>query len=272
MNQMKPIGLLYFVPYSKPLYLAFSIAILIFFSSCLGTRNSTYFKTLGSDTAIQSLVNSNFESIIQSKDLLAIVVSSLNSELDGKFNELGVAKLGDNIQKGGFMVAEDGTVLLHFLGAVKVGGLTRKQLEEKLQKDLLPYMKEPIVTVRYLNKKVTIIGEVTKPQVLPMLEEQMSLLEALVNAGDVSKTGDKKNITIIRESGNQKKVKQVNLEDHAFFQSPWYYLQPNDIVLVNMDKRKYQTEEKRRNLQSSLSMIASVVSLGVILITNVFKL
>jgi polysaccharide export outer membrane protein len=202
-------------------------------------------------------------------------VSSLNSEIDGKFNELGIVKANtsnENTQKGGFMVAKDGTILLHFLGTLKAAGLTRNQLKEKLQKDLLPYMKEPIVTVQYLNKKITVIGEVEKPQVFPMTEEQMPLIEALMNAGYVKETGDKRNVTIIREDGNQKRVKQVNLEDHAFFQSPWYYLQPNDIVLVNIDKRKYLSEEKRRNLQTTISLIASVVSLGLILITNVFKL
>ncbi len=258
--------------------LTFSIGIMvsIALSSCLGTRNSTYFKSLqSSDTTIPSLVNAQYESIIQPKDLLSIVVSSLNSELDGKFNEVGVSKTivsNDNIQKAGFVVAEDGTIALHFLGVVKAAGLTRNQLKEKLEKDLLPYMKEPIVAVQYLNKKITVIGEVSKPQVLEITEEQVPLLEVLVNAGDIKETGDKRNVTIIRENGSQKTVKQVDLENHSFFQSPWYYLQPNDIVLVNVDKRKYLSEEKRRNLQTTVSLIASVVSLGIILITNVFKL
>jgi polysaccharide export outer membrane protein len=275
MNQVKSPGLLFCSSNSKLLYVTMIIAIAVFFSSCLGTRNSTYFKTLPSDTTIQSLVNSNFESVIQPNDLLGIVVSSLNSELDGKFNELGIVKsntYNDITQKGGFLVSKDGTILLHFLGNVKVEGFTRNQLKEKLQKDLLPYMKEPIVTVQYLNKKITVIGEVEKPQVLQMEEEQMPLLEALVNVGDVKQTGDKRNVTIIRENGNQKRIKQVNLEDHSFFQSSWYYLQPNDIVLVNVDKRKYLTEEKRRNVQTTVSLITSIVSLGIILITNVFKL
>ena len=258
----------------------FGIIVAVFFSSCFSTSNTPYFKTIKSDTTFQALVSNNYESIIQKKDVLSITVSSLNNELDAKFNEAGSTTTNNTnvnnnqIQsKVGFLVGDDGTVGLHYLGYIKAEGLTRKQFKEKLQADLLPYMKEPIVSVQYLNKKVTVLGEVGKPQILQLSEEQTSLLEVLVNSGDVTKNADKRSITIIREeSGSQKKVKQVNLEDHAYFSSPWYYVQPNDIILVGIDKRKYLTEEKRKNLQTTLSLVASMVSLGLIIINLIFKL
>jgi len=253
------------------------IIAVVSFTSCFSVRNTPYFNTIKSDTTIKSLVSNNYESIIQKKDVLNITVSSLNNELDNKFNEAGSTNTTNNntnqIQsKAGFLVGDDGTVELHYLGSIRAEGLTRKQLKEKLQTDLLPYMKEPIVNVQFLNKKVTVLGEVGKPQILQLTEEQTPLLEVLVNSGDVTKSADKKKITIIRENGSQKKVKQVNLEDHAYFSSPWYYVQPNDIVLVGIDKRKYLTEEKRKNLQTTLSLIASLVSLALIVINLIFKI
>ena len=250
------------------------IVVAVFFSSCFSTSNTPYFKTIKSDTTFQALVSNNYESIIQKKDLLSITVSSLNGELDAKFNEVGLSTNSTIAQsKVGFLVGDDGTIGLHYLGSIKAEGLTRKQLKEKLQTDLLPYMKEPIVNVQYINKKVTVLGEVGKPQILQLTEEQTPLLEVLVNSGDVTKNADKRSITIIREdSGSQKKVKHVNLEDHAYFSSPWYYVQPNDIILVGIDKRKYLTEEKRKNLQTTLSLVASMISLGLIIINLIFKL
>ena len=255
----------------------FGIIVAVFFSSCFSTSNTPYFKTIKSDTTFQAMVNNNYESIIQKKDVLSITVSSLNNELDGKFNEAGSTTTTTTINqiqsKTGFLVGDDGTIGLHYLGSIKAEGLTRKQLKEKLQTDLLPYMKEPIVNVQYINKKVTVLGEVGKPQILQLTEEQTPLLEVLVNSGDVTKNADKRSITIIREdSGSQKKVKHVNLEDHAYFSSPWYYVQPNDIILVGIDKRKYLTEEKRKNLQTTLSLVASMISLGLIIINLIFKL
>ena len=253
------------------------IIVVVSFTSCFTVRNTPYFNTIKSDTTIQALVSNDYESIIQKKDVLNITVSSLNNELDNKFNEAGSTTTTTTINqiqsKTGFLVGDDGTIGLHYLGSIKAEGLTRKQLKEKLQNDLLPYMKEPIVNVQYINKKVTVLGEVGKPQILQLTEEQTPLLEVLVNSGDVTKNADKRSITIIREnSGSQKKVKQVNLEDHSYFSSPWYYVQPNDIVLVGIDKRKYITEERRKNLQSTLSLIASLVSLALIVINLIFKI
>ena len=248
---------------------------ILMLSSCKVSKNSYYFKTLAKDTTINDFVTNNFESKIQKKDVLAITVSSLSSEMDEQFNGGALARSGDvnpSQAPKGYLVNEQGTILIHYLGNVAAEGLTRRQLQDKLQKELLPYMKEPIVTVQYLNHKVTILGEVGRPQVLNMPEEQISLLDVLVVSGDMRETGNKKDVMVIREVNNTKNIKHLNLEDHSIFSSPYYYVQPNDIVYVLPDNEKYQKDEKRAKLQTTLSIVAVSFSLLVTLLNILLRL
>ncbi len=133
-------------------------ALLVFFASCTTTRNYSYLKTIQKDSTIRNFVSNDFESKIQNGDQLSIVVTSLSPLEDEQFNKAAVASISPEMS--GFAVDPTGSVQLHRLGRVKVAGLTRRELEEKLEKDLLTYMKEPIANVQYLNHKVTVIGAV----------------------------------------------------------------------------------------------------------------
>ncbi len=249
-----------------------ALLLLIFISSCSITKPSAYFKTLQEkDTTIKNIVNDNFESLIIVGDKLSISVSSMSPMEDAFFNNEAITKGNATGAVGGYLVEKDGTVLLHRLGNYTVTGLSRRQLEKKIQTSLLPYLKDPIVQVNYLNHKVTIIGEVGKPQIINMPEERISIIEALVASGDVSPTGRRDLVTIIRENGNEKTVKHINLEDHSIFSSPWFYVKPNDIILVANDNAKYLRTERRSQLQSNISFVASTLSLALIIITQVFK-
>jgi polysaccharide export outer membrane protein len=152
-----------------------------------------------------------------------------------------------------------------------VAGLSRRELAAKLEKDLLPYMKEPIVNVNYLNHKVTVIGAVGKSQVLTMPEEQLNIFEVLVSSGDISENGLKDKVILIREEDDKKIVKHINLEDHSIFTSPWYYVRPNDIVLVNSDYKKTEKSEKRFQLQSTIGLITATASFLLFIIDRIFK-
>lgn len=254
--------------------LACAVFFLTAFSSCKVTQQTQYFKTLSKDTTLTGFISNDFESKIRKGDRLAISVSSLSPLEDALFNggsAAASAPVSGGSSTGGYAVMQDGTVELHRLGKVAAEGLTRKELVQKLQKELLPYLKEPIVTVSYLNHKVTILGEVAKPQVLDMPEEQISVIDALVMSGDVTANAKRSNILIIRNNGNGKKVKHINLEDNSIFSSPWYYVQPDDIVMVSPDNERYVKEENRRKLQTTLSLVASGVSLLIIILDRVIK-
>jgi len=147
--------------------------------------------------------------------------------------------------------------------------MTRRELKDKIQKDIQPYLKDPVVNVSYLNHRITVLGEVNKPQVLQMPEEQMSLLEVLVSSGDVTPSARRDNILIIRETGNGKQFKRINLEDHSIFTSEWYYLQPDDVVYVEPNDKKLNEEKRNKRLQT-VSMALSAISLALIILNRIF--
>lgn len=247
--------------------IAFGCMLLL--ASCGSARKTAYFKNLHKDTTITGFVTNDFESLIRPADRLGIVASSLSPAEDAQFNN--AAATGGDPEMNGFLVYPDGSVLLHRLGKVTAAGLTRRQLAAKLQTDLLPYMKEPIVNVQYLNHKVTVMGAVGGPQVLPMPQEQMSILEVLVKSGDIAPDGLKDRVMIIREVGMDKKVKLLNLEDASVFKSPWFYVQPNDIVFVPKDEKALESEDKRRRLQTTMALVASSLSFIFIVLDRVTR-
>ena len=246
------------------------ISILMLFSACSVSRNPAYFKTLQQDTTLTGFISNDFESLIQPGDVLSIVASSLSAQEDLLFNQAAGEKVGE-LNQLGFKVRPEGKVLLHKLGMVQAAGLTRRQLAADLQERLLPYMKDPIVHVNYLNHKVTVLGEVSQPQVIQMPEEQLSLIDVLVKSGDITEAGIRNKVMLIREEGDKKQVKFLNLEDHSIFSSPYYYVLPNDVVYVLPDHSIRMKEDRRRNLQTTLSLVASGVSLFVIILDRIIK-
>jgi polysaccharide export outer membrane protein len=238
-------------------------------ASCTPTKSSYYFKTLQKDTTISGLVSKDLESKIVAGDNLGINISSLSKEEDAFYNN----GAGMSTITGGaiFPVDQQGNILIHKLGFVKASGFTRKELAAYLQKNLQPYLKDPVVTVQYLNHKVTVMGEVERPQVINMSEEQLSIIDALVISGDVKQTARRDNILVIREEGNQKKVKILNFEDHSIFSSPWYYLQPNDIVYVLPDDAKRLRDERRTRFQTNFAIVSGTISLLIIILDRVLR-
>lgn len=251
------------------LLIGICLAGLFTLSSCSTTKRYNYLKNIQGDTTITGLVSNDFESKIQKGDQLSIIVTSLSPVEDEQFNKAAAVSTSPSLS--GFVVYPDGTVLLHRLGRMQVAGLTRRELQTKLQKDLLGYMKEPIVNVGYLNHKVTVIGAVGTSKVLAMPEEQLNIFEVLVNSGDISPEGKKDQVVIIREEGNTKKVKHINLEDKAIFTSPWYYIQPNDIILVKADTEKLDREEKRIRTQATIAMVTGAASFLLIIVDRLTR-
>jgi polysaccharide biosynthesis/export protein len=247
------------------------IFIALAFSSCKTSKQMAYFKNLqNKDTTLSGSAANNYESKIKVGDQLAISLSSLNREEDVLFNS-AAATTGATSAGAGFNVAPDGTITLHRLGAIKADGLTRRALAQKIQNGLLSYTKEPIINVSYLNHRVTVFGEVGSPQIINLPEEQITIIDAIVLCGDIKENGRKDNVTIIREENDQKIVKKLNFEDASIFTSPYFYVKPNDIILVHKEIKKQIDEEKRQRLQSNIGIIASTVSLGVIVITQILK-
>lgn len=243
------------------------------FSSCVTTRNTDYFQPLARDTTLTNFVTNNFENKIQAGDILGITATSLSAVEDAIFNQGGVeiGSTGSGAGASGFLVRENGKVSLHRLGEVQAEGLTRKELAASLKDQLQPYMKDILVSVIFLNHKITVLGAVGSPTVIPLQTEQIPLIEALVLSGGVSANGKKNDVMVIREEGSQKIVKHLNLEDASIFGSDWYYARPNDIIYVKTDREAALKTERKTSLQSTIALVASGIGFLLIILDRVIK-
>jgi polysaccharide export outer membrane protein len=148
---------------------------------------------------------------------------------------------------------------------VKASGLTKKQLKEYITKTLTQrqLLTDPVVTIRYLNYKVTVLGEVAHPTVINVPDEKISLLEALGLAGDMTIYAKRDNVMVIREDEGKRVVKRLNLNSKDLFTSPYYYLKSNDIIYVEPNKAKISAASNTRTwlpvVLSGLSLTAIIV-------------
>ena len=239
--------------------------------SCKSTKvTSGYFETLKKDTSISRYISPDLETKIQAGDVLGILFKSLNIEENARYNSgAGINITGTNLPA--YPVDADGNIKVNRLGTVKVAGMTRRELARKLETDILLYLKDPIAEISFLNHKITVIGSIVRPQVLNLVEEKITLLDAIALSGDLTPGARKEDIMIIRNSNDQKIIKHINLSEHSIFNSPWYYLQAEDIVYVPTDYSKEEKEERRRRLQTNLSLAASGLSLLIIIIDRLTR-
>lgn len=250
--------------------LLYILFVLPLFCACVSSQKVAYFSNL-KDSELPPQVK-EFEQIIQKNDLLYISVSSLNPEASRVFNAANFSGIqnprlesSDNRQLYGYLVNEDGLIQFPMLGVVKAAGVTKKQLQEAITRDLISrkLLLDPIVDIRFLNFKVTVLGEVGKPTVITVPNEKITLLEAIGLAGDLTIFGKRDNVLLIRESEGKKEVKRLDLNSSDLLSSPYYYLQNNDVVYVEPNKAKMASATQSKMwlpvIFSGLSMVAIVV-------------
>lgn len=240
------------------------IGTLALISSCKVYKPTYYFKDVTRDTIIRGFDAKNTELVIREGDLLDITISSLSSEEDALYNRAAASALK------GHKVDPEGKIYLHKLGNMAVAGLTRKQLKSKLENDLSPYLKDPIVNVNFGNHRVTVFGETTS-KVVEMPDEKISLLEVMAIASPVTVNSELNKVMIIRESSGAKEFKHINLEDPSIITSPWYYLQPNDIVVVKPNAEKMEADAKRLSNQMLFTTIISGVTFVLLIIDRILR-
>ena len=203
---------------------------------CSTTKKYTYFQDLQKDTTLQNVVMANAEPIIRKGDVLTIIVASLSPENTLLYNAPQVTEGAVN----GYLVDDNGNIPFVKLGLVQVAGLTRAELKARLEKSLEPFLAQPIVSIGFANRHVTMLGAINT-QILP-LPKNMTLLDALAASGDIGNKGKSDNVLVIREKDGAKEFKRLNLTDKTIFYSPYFYLQPDDIVYVEPIPEKKSTK------------------------------
>ncbi|GAA4086992.1 polysaccharide biosynthesis/export family protein [Mucilaginibacter panaciglaebae] len=207
---------------------------------------------------------------IEPKDLLNIRVTTLSIESNAIFNNVINVDVFNTttpqLIKMGYRVGKDGDISFPVLGEVEVGGLTISEAEEVMARKLSAYTKNPIVNIDFLNFKVTVIGEVTRPGTFTVADENVTLLGALGYAGDLTPFAKRNNVLIVREVSGVRTTGRINLNSNELFTSPYYYLKQNDIIYVEPDKSKVQqTDQDNRYIPiigSFMTVVAVIVGLA----------
>lgn len=247
--------------------LLFVIVISALIFSCASSKKFVYFNNQAegiynnSAPVLQQTINAN--------DILSIAVSSLNPEASQIFNAAAGSSNGNATKNaGGYLVEQDGTIQFPVLGRIQVAGLTKSELTEFLRKTLedKKLLIDPIVSINFLNFRVTVLGEVMHPQVVTVPNEKISLLEAIGMAGDLTIFARRDNVLLIREEKGKRLLKRINLNSGDIFNSPYYYLKTNDIVYAEPNNTKVFANSNTRQL------LPIVVSLLTLLTLVVYRL
>ncbi|HVZ55136.1 MAG TPA: polysaccharide biosynthesis/export family protein [Chitinophagaceae bacterium] len=251
----------------KQTYLLILLGIAPFLFSCVNAKKAAYFNNLN-ESVIQGTAN-DLEPVVQKNDLLSITVTSLNPEASQMFNTPNTTGLA-NSEASGYLVNTEGYIQFPMLGNIKAAGLTKKQLKDNITKGLVDgkLLVDPIVNVRYLNFKVTVLGEVNHPSVLNIPNEKVNLLEALGLAGDLTIYGRRDNVLVIRDENGAKTFKRINLNTDELFRSDYYYLKSNDIVYVEPNKQKVSSVS---NSSRWIPVMLSAISAAIVVIDRLVK-
>lgn len=254
-----------------PLPFLIGILAIILTSSCVSRKEMVYFQNM---PELQSSIDASKTNLkIQPNDLLTITVSAANIEAVQPFNlpvtsapRLGSEGVSGNMQLQSYLVDSDGNIEFPVLGTVEVAGFTRQQLVEKLKTEVSRYVQNPIVNIKIINFQVTILGEVNRPGTFTVPDERISLSKALGLAGDLTIYGRRDNVMILRETGDSKEYKYIDLTKSDFLNSEYYYLQQNDVVYVEPNSAQMQGASYNRNASVYISIASVLISLIIVII------
>lgn len=251
---------------------------MVLLTSCNTSKEILYFQ----DVAVNQpeAIEAVRDITVQPKDQISIMVSSKDPQLAALFNltrvqyRAGISGLqngGNNGEVSGYTLDEHGNIDFPVLGMIHVAGMTKSQIAALVKKRLMEenLVNDPVVTVEFMNLYFSVLGEVKSPGKYSITKDQISLLEAISMAGDLTIYGKRDAIFIIREENGERVTHWVDIRSRDFFKSPVYYLKQNDVVYVQPNKVRAGQSTLNENSVKSVSMWISIASfltsLGVLL-------
>jgi polysaccharide export outer membrane protein len=242
-------------------------------SSCVSPKKIIYLQDLDSSLPTQEL---NYTSIIKKDDILRITVASENMELVQPFNQMINTTNQNNLnamaqqQLFGYLVDNDGAIVFPILGVMQAAGQTRKELTDRIQTQIREggFVKDAVVDIRIVNFKVTVLGEVNRPGTFTLDYNRITLLQVIGTAGDLTIYGNRKNVTVLRDVNGIQTTSTVDLTSASFIDSDFYYLQQNDVVVVEPNYAQIQAAGFNRNASLFVSIASVLLSLIVIISRN----
>ncbi|WP_198952450.1 polysaccharide biosynthesis/export family protein [Mucilaginibacter sp. MD40] len=252
-------------------------------TSCINQKEIAYFQKGNQQTDTIAIAKA-YTPTIQSGDILGIYVTSLNPVASSFFNPYAGAQTSSTADNAantaagispqpstqatstpGYLVDASGNIELPLLGDIKVAGLTTIQARDLIREKLKAgYLKEPTVNVRFLNYKISVMGEVARPSVYVIPNERITLPEALSLAGDLTIYGKRTNVMVIRDVDGKKEFATVDLTKRNVYSSPYYYMHANDIIYVEPGRGRVAQTDKTYQIipivLSALSFIAIILN------------
>jgi len=248
-------------------------------SSCVTNKQYVYLqkddlnkKDLKKDTVVRTYATGMYEYRIQPDDIVSVRFESLSPKDIDFFNSDQAAQANNNVNFTGgnaLMIGElvdlAGEIPFPFIGKVKVSGLTVFEVQDSLQKIATQYLESPVVKVRLLNFRFTLLGEVTKEGTTLLTNNRVSLLEAIGWAGGLTDLANRSNVKLIRQINGETTVQYLNLLDENFIDSPYFYIHQNDVIVVSALKQRPYRKYFGQNLAffvSSATLVLLIISLS----------
>ena len=247
-------------------------------SACNAQRNVLYLQDVVSGEEV-TLPN-NYIIRLKPLDQITIVVNSRNPELAKPFNSssgynaLNGSNITGAVSEDGlqlFTVDERGYITMPILGEIACAGMTRHELAKEIERRIVEggYIADPQVNVRFAGLTISIMGEVNRPGRYDINRDQISILEALSLAGDLTIYGNRNDVAVIREREGKSIVTKLDLRSGDIFSSPCFYLEQNDVVIVSPNKYRAATSEINQNRSFWISLASTTISLATLILTIV---
>jgi len=246
-------------------------AFLLILCGCNTRKDLIYFQGKPTEFA----TTSSYNPTIKPDDLLSILIMANDEKSVALFNmPLGVGNnLYGSYSQGaptppGYLVHPDGTIDFPVIGSIPLAGLSRSEAVEEIKRRLSSYIVNPTISLRILNFRITVLGEVRNPGTFTIPNERITLLEALGIAGDLLITGERHNLLVIRDEDGKRKEYRVDITQESLFASPVYYLQQNDVVYVEPNRAKRNSSIVNA---SNTGIVISSLSLVLTTLIPIFK-
>lgn len=251
------------IAYKTSYKLVYLLAIILILASCTPTRKLKYVQEKQSDGQINEYYNDRSEKAIQPYDYLYIKIYSLDEKTNFIFNERDNYSASQELLS--YVVDDKGYINFPFIGLIYVKDLTINEAKDKIEKSLGVYLNNISVMVRFVGNKITILGEVFAPGQYSFYDEKVTVFQAIGFARGISTFGNKERVTIIREKDNKVRYYYLDLTQKNIVDSDFYYLLPNDVVIVNPINAKY-----RELRVFSLNLLSSILSTTAVLISIIY--
>lgn len=244
------------------------VAAAVLLASC-GTQKKSILYLQDAVADQPETITNQYELKIKPSDILGVTVNSRYAELAAPFNlsstsfqNATAGKVGGG-QAQGQVVDDAGYISMPVLGKIKAAGLTRSELAADIEQRLITggHIKDPVVNIQFLNFKINVLGEVGRPGEFAINSDRVTLFDALSMAGDITDYGVKERITVIREQNGQRTIAYLDATSTDVFKSPYYYLQQNDIIIVDPDEIKQSNVNVNQKGRNTLSTVTSILSI-----------